>query len=342
MSFKDFLQKIFSFRDQNDQFQNKERFSNSDTFLTTHHDLTPQKEAVADLQVQHSTQDALVLVIYQDDHQREIARPQLISGKLGEMINFKLRPLPNYDLINIHGFSRTFFSQYAITVFIYRKQDGAPIFVNFIDFEKSSQLHKPLFLRGKIGEAFQIYPPEFNGYKLASVTGKIKGFYTSSIQFTTIYYQKKDWESVKVFTAFLKIKKFTPAFKHVEDHNSFLNLHPKTTWKVFKRLLKNNHEIWLDLGSFWVKYQKDQMFLETELLSTVKLPQKAKLIALNQTARISFVANKKVSFFDIPNGNLIGRLKDGQQVIVSAKILVDKTDWYKLIGYGWIPGYYLS
>ncbi|WP_281164362.1 MucBP domain-containing protein [Liquorilactobacillus sicerae] len=342
MSFKDFLQKIFSFRDQNDHFQNKERFSNSDTFLTSHHNLPPQKEEVTALQMQHSTQDALVLIIYQDDYQREIARPQLISGKLGEKVNFKLHPLPNYDLINIHGFSQLFFSKYAIMVFVYRKQDGAPIFVNFIDFEENFQLHKPLFLRGKIGEAFQVYPPEFDDYKLVSVTGKIKGFYTSNIQVTTIFYQKKDWQAVEMLTAFLKIKKYTPAFKHVEDHRSFLNLHPKTTWKVFKRLLKDNQEIWLNLGSFWVKYQKDQMVLETEMLSTVKLPQKAKLIAIDQTAKINFVANKKVSFFDAPNGNLIGRINDGQQVTTSAKVFIDKTYWYKLISYGWIPGYYLK
>lgn len=298
------------------------------------------------LQVDRSTQSALILIIYQDEQQREIAQPQLISGKIGEKINFRLHDLNNYYLVNAEGFCRYFFSNYAIVSFIYRKKDGDPLLVDFIDIDSGCKLHKSLLFKGGLGEAFQIYPFEIAGYNLISVDGKIKGFYTSKIQKTTIYYRKKTWESVENFSGYLVLHHELAAFKTVEDQKLLLKLTAKTTWKIFQRLIKKNHEIWFDLGSFWVKYSQQQMsILKAENLfdwrTGYEIPA-FKTALVSKKAAIDFVLNQETAFFDYPNGNIIGKIKDQQKVTISSKAQIDDIDWYKLKNYGWIPSHYVK
>lgn len=298
------------------------------------------------LQVDRSKQSGLILIIYQDEQQREIAQPQLISGKIGEKINFRLIDLSNYDLVNAKGFCRSFFSNYAIIAFIYRKKNGGPLIVDFIDIDNGSKLHKSLLLKGGLGEAFQVYPLEISGYCLISVDGKIKGFYTATIQKTTIYYRKKNWDSIEKFHGFLDLYRESAVFKTVEDHDFLFKLPAKTKWKIFHRLIKSNQEIWFDLGAFWIKYASKQMsILKTENLLVGQFENKLstfKTTPVGQDALIDFVFGQETAFFDYPNGNIIGKIKDQQKVKIAVKTQIDGIDWYKLQNYGWIPSHYVK
>jgi hypothetical protein len=313
-------------------------------------DHNPSKEIVLKkpntLQVDRSKQSAIILIIYQDEQQREITQPQLISGKIGEKINFRLPDLSNYNLINAAGFCRYFFSNYAIISLIYRKKKGGPLLVDFIDFDSGSKLHKSLLLQAGLGEAFQVYPFEIVGYTLISVDGKIKGFYTTKVQQTTIYYRRKNWDSIEKFQGFLDLHRQVAAFKTVEDQSFLLNLPAKTKWKIFHCLIKKNQEIWFDLGAFWVKYVKEQMsIVKAEDLITwrseYQIPT-SETVVVGQTALIDFVLDQATALFDYPNGNIIGKIKDRQKVKLAAKTQIDGIDWYQLQNYGWIPSHYVK
>lgn len=290
-------------------------------------------------------QNAVMLLIYQNEQQDDIARPQLISGLLGEQIQFRLRKLTNYTLINIKGFTNHFFTQYAIMIFIYRKQDGAPIRISFKDYDLGTLLQPTQLLKGKIGETYQIFSPEIKNFNLQTVSGKIKGFFSTQVQQITLYYRHHDWESVEKSDIAFVLLKDTACFAEIDAASPVLMLRAGTVWQTFSRITKYSQESWYNLGAFWIKYQPEAMTIQKKYrnLATDAAPiLLGETTPIRQKASVNFTDNRSVHYFDYPNGQWIGKIADKTAVTLTRQIKIDQVIWYELADYGWLPSYYIE
>lgn len=357
MSVSSFLKKVFqTFKSSDSATANQVPPKSTDEVSTKATKKPEQQKSLSQLannkvelkqpnEISQEKQNAVLLLIYQDEQQHEIARPQLISGLIGQKIQFKLRKLSNYNLINIKGFNDHFFSQYAIMVLLYQKQDGAPIRITFKNYDNNNSLLPAQLLKGKIGEAYQIFSPEINNFNLQTVDGKIKGFFTHQLQQVTLYYRYNEWESVEKSDISFVLLKDIFCFTRIDDSNPLLLLRAGTVWQTFKRIILYSQEIWYSLGAFWIKYQPEAMSIQKKqqpLIDNSDFLLLGKASPVNQPAKINFTDTSSVHYFDYPNGQWIGKIANQTKVSITTKIKIDDILWYELADYGWLPAHYLN
>ncbi|MFT8741532.1 MAG: MucBP domain-containing protein [Liquorilactobacillus satsumensis] len=304
--------------------------------------LQPQPKSVKERQT------ALLLIMYRDLTGKELAAPEIVSGKLGEQVNFRLKAFENYDLVDIKGFTSYFAAPYALLTLTYLRKEAGSIWIISRDFDQQTLLGEPQLLRGKIGDTFQVYSPSFHGYHLMSVAGQIKGEFSLAAQQLLLYYRKDSWLSVIPQKVFLKILKTPVCFDAPNGNKLTLQLPINSVWRTFTKVKTHLDQTWYCLGgALWLRFNDlevkfvtaESSFLgDTKTVSKKSYPTEP----LKQPASISFVPQKTVSLFDNPNGRICTSVEHGKQVLAIAKSTVDGVIWYQLANYGWVQQPYLA
>ena len=129
--------------------------------------------------------NATLIIIYQDDRGQSLTTPQIISGYIGEELHLRFKEFPNYDLINISGFTSAFVDQYGSITLTYRKHQGADVWLFSQDIDKQKLLMRPVFIRGDFGERFELNAPTIPDYSLQKAVGPTRGVFSDKQQLVT-------------------------------------------------------------------------------------------------------------------------------------------------------------
>lgn len=292
-------------------------------------------------------QNALLLIVHHDTKGHDLTAPEIVSGKIGEKINFRFKAFDNYNLIKIKGFTRSFTTHYALLTLVYLKKNAGSIWIISRDFDQRTLLCKPKVITGKIGDTFQVYSPSFQNYHLVSVKGQVKGEFSAFSSQTVLYYRKNTWLSVKNSRVLLKILRSPNCFDLPDGNLLKVVLPAGTVWRTFTVVRAPHNKIWYCLGgALWVAFDEQKMAFVNQDSYFLNFESAAKkrysFKKTNTKAVIAFVPGKQAAIFEQPFGKTVTFLKDGKKVSVTKKTVFENLTWYYLNDYGWIQESYIS
>lgn len=300
-------------------------------------------------------QSATLIIIYQDDHGQSLSTPQIISGYQGEQLNLQFKEFPNYDLVNISGFTSAFVDTYGSITLTYRKHQGADVWMFSQDIDKQQLLMRPAFIRGDIGTRFELTAPRIPDYSLKKAIGPTRGTFSAKQQKVTYYYRKSRWKHVDHNVHYLRVKFYSLSYDEPEGQNVSVTLAPDTVWQTFESIQMINDEWWYNIGgSSWVKFDENKMelleqnpykFDEKFLLAPIQEDPELHIpepIPVSITAIINFVPNKKLALYDRPFGRKINEIDNNSTVLVTARNRVGDMVWFKIDDLGWTIWEYLK
>ena len=299
--------------------------------------------------------NATLIIIYQDDRGQSLTTPQIISGYIGEELHLRFKEFPNYDLINISGFTSAFVDQYGSITLTYRKHQGADVWLFSQDIDKQKLLMRPVFIRGDFGERFELNAPTIPDYSLQKAVGPTRGVFSDKQQLVTYYYRKSRWKIVDHNAHYLRINSYCLSYTEPEGHDISVTLAPDTIWQTFESIQLINNDWWYNIGgNAWVKFDEQRMeLLENNpytLSDTLKIapiqddPELSipEPVKLSVTAEINFVPNQKLALYDRPFGKKINEIENGKTVLITARNRVGRMLWFEVDGLGWTIWEYLQ
>ena len=294
-----------------------------------------------------TSQDSTVILIYQDEDQKFLASPQIISGKRHEPIKFTFKDFDGYNFIRVDGFTREFVLPYAAITFTYRKKDAGNIWIFCQDIDDHHFLQKPTFVKGKVGENFSLSAPAIRNYTLLRARGLTSGVFTYDQHVVTYFYRRDVWKDVEYAPRYLKFKTAVQSLDAPDGHLTEVILAPGTVWQTFETIITDNDQRWYCLGgNLWVKYDSELMELLDQRPNTLKPPASdlklPNTITLQHNAMIDFIPDGQLVLYDKPFGQKIGTIPDGQIVNLTGRIRVDGMLWFEVNGLGWTIREYLD
>lgn len=294
-----------------------------------------------------TSQDSTVILIYQDEDQKFLASPQIISGKRHEPIKFTFKDFDGYNFIRVDGFTRDFVLPYAAITFTYRKKDAGNIWIFCQDIDDRHFLQKPTFVKGKVGEAFTLSAPAIRNYTLLRARGLTSGIFTYDQQVVTYFYRRDVWKEVEYTPRYLRFKTAVQSLDAPDGHLTEVVLAPGTVWQTFETITTDNEQRWYCLGgNLWVKYDIEAMELLDKKPTTLKPPASdlklPNTITLQHNAMIDFIPEGQLVLYDKPFGQKIGTISDGQIVNLTGRIRIDGMLWFEVNGLGWTIREYLD
>ncbi len=121
-----------------------------------------------------------------------ILAEEVLQGSPGDSYTTSIKPFSNYYLLRTEGpLSGRYTFEPLVVNYIYRLKDGAPITVRYLD-QVGKALTEDMKITGQITTAFATTRKAFSGYKLHSVVGDERGFFTNTEQKIIYYYQRED------------------------------------------------------------------------------------------------------------------------------------------------------
>ena len=292
-------------------------------------------------------QNALLLVVYQDQQNNLLFPSQIISGTLGEKLRLQFKKLPDYNLIRIKGFTSYFASHYSIITLTYSKKDAGLIWIICRDIDTNFFLVEPQVIKGKVSEPFQIFSPSLTNYNLFRVSGKLRGNFSYNQSFVTFYYRQSKWKNVEKTELYLKMLAPVSSYEEPQGKKLDISFALNTVWRTFSSITMDNDDLWYCLGgAIWVKFDSKKMAYsnkrETFSLLSSNTQKQIRRFKKSREASIDFIPNKRVAVYDLPFGHKNGLLKDKTKVSVTARTLNDDVIWFELAQGVWIPRQYLK
>ncbi len=102
--------------------------------------------------VETQSASAVMLVLYLDDQNQSLAKPQWLNGQLGEKII--VLAIDNYLLFHIIGFTTVFASPYRIMTLQYTKKLGHPVIMYSVDYDTREMIAPPVIQTGAVNQPF--------------------------------------------------------------------------------------------------------------------------------------------------------------------------------------------
>ncbi len=121
---------------------------------------------------------AVMLVLYLDDQNQSLAKPQWLNGQLGEKIHFSPRHIDNYLLFHIIGFTTVFASPYRIMTLQYTKKLGHPVIMYSVDYDTREMIAPPVIQTGAVNQPFAFSTAVIDGFHLIKASRSLTGHFT--------------------------------------------------------------------------------------------------------------------------------------------------------------------
>lgn len=315
--------------------------------VTKPEEVNRQKAITIAPQKNITRQNALLLIVYQDIHNKLLFPSQIISGQLGEKLRMQFKVFPDYNLVRINGFTSYFASRYGIITLTYNKKDAGVIWILCRDIDTNFFLSDPYLIRGKVKEPFELYSPTLAGYNLIRVKGNLRGNFSYDQKFVTFYYRQSSWKDVRKVENYLKILGPLASYEQPQGKELNISFALNTVWRTFSSITMENGDLWYCLGgAIWIKFDPQKVVYSNKRAESTLLPAKASVEINNfkesREALVDFIPNGKVAAYDSPFGQKIGLFADKTKVVVTAQAINDGVTWFKLRQGAWIPRQYLK
>ncbi|KID41332.1 MucBP domain-containing protein [Fructilactobacillus fructivorans] len=195
-----------------------------------------------------------VLMEFVDQAGNQLKPTEIISGSIGDPINFIVPQIKNYILVNIDGLTRKMRTSNQLIKFHYMPKLGQPVSVYCFDFDTFRLLQTPIIVNGSFHHHFSLQAPVISNYDLHLSIGDLNGQFTEKPQNIILYYRRSNWKVVQSVNYLVKMKIPTSVYDSPQQNRKYDQILPAgSTWKVFTEI-KTNQGDWLNLGgSQWVK-----------------------------------------------------------------------------------------
>ena len=297
-------------------------------------------------EIRRDAPDATLVIIYQDEHQKSMAAPQVIHGRLGAPLQLQFREFAGYNLIHITGFVSSFVDPYGTMTLTYRRQNGGQVWMFCRDIDELNLLAYPRFINGKLHAQYNLSSPFIDHYNLIRADGPARGQFTEEQQTVTYLYRRADWQTVDYDPRDLQMDAFVPCYDGPAGEPVGITLVKGTIWHVYETVTLTNHQVWCCMGgNIWIEQTDEQV-------TPVDRPAMPAWLRPNRTtentftnqyrdyARIDFVPGKKAALYDQPFGHRIDGIIHGTPVIITGSVRTENMIWYQVDDRGWIPRQY--
>lgn len=135
---------------------------------------------------------APVFIKYVDSEGNQLAAPEQLVGNIGATYQTTPKAFVGWQLADLPDNQVGQFSAEPVTViYQYSKTTAAPVIVRYED-ENGNELHKPEWLSGAIGTAYQTTPKALNGWTVKGQPNNAQGIFSLQPITVTYQYQKSN------------------------------------------------------------------------------------------------------------------------------------------------------
>lgn len=139
-----------------------------------------------------------VRVKYENTNGTEIAKNDLISGRVGDNYQTSKKNIPDWDFIRVTGAEQGVLSSETQEVtYVYQQIKGAPVTVNYQDVNGKT-LAKPTVLNGAINSTYKTSPAKIANWHVKEIRNNETGIFKSTAQQVTYIYEKNKAAPVTV------------------------------------------------------------------------------------------------------------------------------------------------
>ena len=142
------------------------------------------------------TEKGTVTAKYVDEKGQEIAKSEILSGKVGDQYTTTQKAIDGYTFKKVEGTTTGKYTKASQTVtYVYAKKaavvtEKGTVTAKYVD-EKGQEIAKSEILSGKVGDQYTTTQKTINGYTFKKVEGTTTGKYTKASQTVTYVYTKK-------------------------------------------------------------------------------------------------------------------------------------------------------
>ncbi|WP_424349717.1 MucBP domain-containing protein [Latilactobacillus sp. 5-91] len=142
------------------------------------------------------TEKGTVTAKYVDEKGQEIAKSEILSGKVGDQYTTNQKAIDGYTFKKVEGTTTGKYTKASQTVtYVYTKKaavvtEKGTVTAKYVD-EKGQEIAKSEILSGKVGDQYTTNQKAIDGYTFKKVEGTTTGKYTKASQMVTYVYAKK-------------------------------------------------------------------------------------------------------------------------------------------------------
>lgn len=306
-----------------------------------------QTEALATPSMPKMTDtNAVVLIGYVDEAGTALSDPQWLNGQLGEALHLEFRQFDDYLLADIQGFTTTFDAPYHIMTLHFIKKLGHPAILYPIDYDTGRLVAVPKLLSGPLNVPFLFKTPKIDGYRMIKASRPLTGHFTHEPQVLIALLRQSNWQSVQRVNYYLELNQSTPIYETPAGKARAYEFPSHSVWRAFTKVTLTNGDVWYNLGGpQWLLNDKIVITdrpAQTPIDNDEAVPVGPQFDAVHFEGRIDFVANESVSYYDAPNGLIIGELAHNTPITITGQF-EDPAGimWYRLTHDWVIPAHYV-
>ncbi|MTV81991.1 MucBP domain-containing protein [Secundilactobacillus folii] len=274
---------------------------------------------------------AVMLVLYLDEQNNQLAKPQWLNGKVNQPIHFKPHHIENYQLFHVIGFTRRFTSPYRIMTLQFTKKIGHPVIMYPTDYDTGEMLSAPIIQTGPLNEPFAFSQPDIDGFHMLKASRPLSGHFTEDSQSIIVMLRRNDWTSVQRINLFIRLLEDVTILDLPEGHSLHFEFPKNSVWRAFIRVNTAHGETWFNLGGpQWID---GKQVVATDRPAPKQLAPQTTVVfnPLSKTGVIDFVAGHSVHTYQQPNGPAVKMVADGTSITITGTFTdSNQIKWYRL------------
>ncbi|WP_203649223.1 MucBP domain-containing protein [Secundilactobacillus yichangensis] len=281
--------------------------------------------------VETQPESAVMLVLYLDEQNHSLTKPQWLIGRLGEKIHFTPRHIDNYLLFHIIGFTTLFASPYRIMTLQYTKKLGHPVIMYAIDYDTREMVASPVIQTGAVNQPFAFSRTVVDGFHLIKASRPLTGHFTEKAQTIVVMLRRDSWTAVQRINIFVQLLDSTQILDQPDGQAYSYEFPKNSVWRAFVRVNTQNGETWFNLGGpQWIN-GKDVTQTDKPAHQQIGQQRAVAFKPIKQSAVIDFVSNHSLHTYDQPNGQAVKLIADGTQVQLTGECTDDnQLKWYRM------------
>lgn len=281
--------------------------------------------------VETQTESAVMLILYLDEENHALTKPQWLTGRLGEKIHFTPRHIDNYLLFHIIGFTTLFTSPYRIMTLQYTKKLGHPVILYSMDYDTREMVAPPVIQTGAVNQPFAFGRTAVDGFHMIKANRSLTGHFTEKAQTIVVLLRRNSWTAVQRINIFVRLLDSTTILDQPDGQAYHYEFPKNSVWRAFVRINTQNGETWFNLGGpQWIN---GKAVTQTDQPAPQQISQQKAVTfkPIKHQAVIDFVSGHSLHTYDQPNGQAVKLIADGTQVQLTGEYTDDnQLKWYRL------------
>ena len=286
---------------------------------------------MADAPTEEQSGSAVMLVLYLDEQNQPLRKPQWLNGQLGERIHFNPHHIEHYLLFHIIGFATHFASPYRIMTLQFTKEMGHPVILYSVDYDTREMLASPVIQTGAVNQPFAFSKTELDGFHLIKANRPLTGHFTEASQTIVVMLRRNNWTAVQRISIFVRLKDSTQILDQPDGQPYRYEFPKNSVWRAFIRVNTQTGETWFNLGGpQWINGKN---VTQTDRPENQQIGKREPAVFkdINHAAVIDFVTGHSLHVYAEPNGRAIKLIADGTKIQITGEYTdSNQLKWYQL------------